>query len=131
MKDEKKYCGIPDLKTAIECSQDNGGCEDSKDVAEYAFDIQIVEISENTAFRIFLNQNIDKNWYIVYWYETDDRVGYMRERIYGLDSGLVSSIPEEKLKQYDKEISANDIDHYVQELRALYDEYVPRKAENM
>lgn len=55
----------------------------------------------------------------------------MRERIYGLDSGLVSSIPEEKLKQYDKEISANDIDHYVQELRALYDEYVPRKAENM
>ena len=131
VKDEKKYCGIPDLKTAIECSQDNGGCEDSKDVAEYAFDIQIVEISENTAFRIFLNQNIDKNWYIVYWYETDDRVGYMRERIYGLDSGLVSSIPEEKLKQYDKEISANDIDRYVQELRALYDEYVPRKAENM
>ena len=55
----------------------------------------------------------------------------MRERIYGLDSGLVSSIPEEKLKQYDKEISANDIDRYVQELRALYDEYVPRKAENM
>ena len=93
--------------------------------------VRIVEISENTAFRIFLNQNIDKNWYIVYWYETDDRVGYMRERIYGLDSGLVSSIPEEKLKQYDKEINANDIDRYVQELRALYDEYVPRKAENM
>lgn len=130
VKNGKRYCGIPDLDTAIECSQDNGGCENNNSITEFSFDTEVVEISENTTFKIELDQSIDKNWYIVYWYGNDDRMGYMRERIYGLDSGLLSFIPKDRLEQFKKEISVTTIDSNVQELRELYDEYTPRNLTN-
>lgn len=129
VKDGKSYCGIPDVTTAMECSQKNGG-SDKKDATLYDFTIKVVELSEDAIVRVQLDQYF-MDWYIVYWYGTDDRMGYMKERIYGLDSGLLSFIPDEELEPFRKDIDLNDVDLMVQELKSLYDEYVPRKVGNM
>ena len=64
------------------------------------------------------------DWYMNIYYEINGQLYYESERVDGLDSMLVFDIPEERYSQYiDKEVSVDEVDEVIEELKQIYREY--------
>lgn len=127
-KGGKRYVGVPNEKMVKYYAQNYGEHYEIADVDILDFGIEIIELTEGQISKVIVQRRYENDgeydWYLHYCYEANGQTVYEEKRINGLDSYLTRIIPEECMSSIDgMEISPNEVDKVVNELKQIYEEY--------
>lgn len=127
VKNGKRFTGISNVELEKAYGYNYGHNYDTQDASTFSFDITVIQLSQENISSVILNLEDsyvydDDDWYIRYNYA--DGTVYIKERLNGLDSYLLKSIPENEIKKFDgKELKPEELDSVIKELKLLYDKY--------
>lgn len=126
----KKYAQLPDATTERVYGQNYGGNHRNEEKEDVDFTSRLIEISAVNSSKVKLVYSSSSwhsskyTWYLHYYFKSGDRECYIKQRINGLDENVSELIPQYKLEMFnEKEISVDEVEEYINQLRMLYDEY--------